>query len=217
MSSDPILIGVLALQGAFLEHIHQLNQLGVKTIEVRNIDELNSTDGLIIPGGESTSMSLIAERWNLLEPLKQYVQSNRVVFGTCAGMILLSDIVDNQKQTGQYNLGGLQCTIHRNFYPNGQLGSFSSQYESQVLAERYGGSTQVQAVFIRAPGITSVGDRCEVLCSVPVDDVHNIGAVDNPIAIRQNNILATTFHPVCIHIAVIYNKQYPDMILLVFK
>ena len=109
-------IGVLALQGAFLEHIKILRQLGAQAVEVRKPVQLTALDGLIIPGGESTTMGLIAERWGLVEPLRQWVHSQRPTWGTCAGMILLAEHATGQKQGGQPLLGGLDITVNRNYF-----------------------------------------------------------------------------------------------------
>lgn len=197
-NTSDITIGVLALQGAFLEHIITLQKFNIHTIEVRTSDDTLQCDGLVLPGGESTTMANVAERWGLIEPLKQYVQQqHKPIFGTCAGLILLSNNIHNQKQNGQLHLGGLSITSARNFYPNGQLGSFEGYYNADILQQRYGGQQQTHAVFIRAPGIIDVNtNECDILCSVPRDDIHNIGhQTDNVIAVRQGNILATTFHP----------------------
>jgi pyridoxal 5'-phosphate synthase pdxT subunit len=109
-------IGVLALQGAFIEHIKMLRRLGVEAVEVRKAEQLDGLDGLIIPGGESTTMGLIAERWGLVEPLRRWVHSGQPTWGTCAGMILLAERATGQKQGGQPLLGGLEVTVNRNYF-----------------------------------------------------------------------------------------------------
>ena len=101
----PLRIGVLALQGAFREHIQRLEALGAAAVEVRRADQLGKLDGLIIPGGESTTMGLVAERWGLVNPLRQWVSQGRPVWGTCAGLILLADRATSQKRDGQTLLG----------------------------------------------------------------------------------------------------------------
>lgn len=220
-ANDDIVIGVLALQGAFLEHVTTLKSFGVKTVTVRTPEELDSRviDALIIPGGESTTMALVAERWQLVDALKQWIADARPVFGTCAGMIMLSRGVEHQKLTGQLLIGGLDITVLRNAYGT-QLGSFEGYYDAPVLAKRYGGDSQTHAVFIRAPGILSVdSDKVDVLATIPATDSHYVSMAHsdhclhkgdtqpagktnghtanecNVIAVRQGNILATTFHP----------------------
>ncbi|KAJ3273584.1 hypothetical protein HDV01_004351 [Terramyces sp. JEL0728] len=168
--------GVLALQGAFSEHIHTLQKLGVQTKEIKKSEQLNEIDGLIIPGGESTTMSLIMQRNGLIEPLQSFIKSGKPVFGTCAGLIMLSNEITNQKQGGQGNLGGLDITVQRNAF-GAQLDSFVSELDLTI--------GKFQGVFIRAPIITSVGDNVEVIGKYE----------DRIVAVRQGNILGTSFHP----------------------
>lgn len=106
-------IGILALQGAVVEHCRILESLGVNVVEVRLPEHLNLLDGLIIPGGESTSMGLIAERWGLIEPLRSWVKSGRPTWGICAGMILLAERIEDQKQGGQPSIGGMDIEVNR--------------------------------------------------------------------------------------------------------
>ncbi len=177
-------IGVLALQGAFVEHIQLLARLGVHAREVRKVEELDGLDGLIIPGGESTSMALVAERWGLVEPLRAWVNAGRPVWGTCAGMILLADHADGQKRGGQTLIGGLDVTVNRNYFGR-QTDSFVTELNApQVDAE------PIPAVFIRAPAITALGTDVEALASLPGKDGETI-----TVAVRQASILATAFHP----------------------
>eukprot|EP00823_Brevimastigomonas_motovehiculus_P000023 TRINITY_DN1005_c0_g1_i3.p2 TRINITY_DN1005_c0_g1~~TRINITY_DN1005_c0_g1_i3.p2 ORF type:complete len:252 (+),score=74.25 TRINITY_DN1005_c0_g1_i3:53-808(+) len=121
-------LGVLALQGAFVEHIAVLRKLGVDAIEVRTKEDLAQVDGLILPGGESTTMSIIAERVGLLEPLRAWSRSGRPTFATCAGLILLANEVEGQKQQGQSLLGGLDIAVQRNFY-----GPQSASFEAPIF------------------------------------------------------------------------------------
>jgi 5'-phosphate synthase pdxT subunit len=170
-SAPPITIGVLALQGAFLEHLHSLRQLGIACCEVRTAEQLAACDGLIIPGGESTAIALLAQREHLLEPLRLWSSQRRPVFGTCAGLILLSDVVTGQKRGGQELIGGLHISAQRNHYGT-QLGSFRSRLQAPALADVSVpgvpvGSGESEAVFIRAPGIVSVGEGVEVLATIP--------------------------------------------------
>lgn len=177
-------IGVLALQGAFIEHIHLLQQLGVHACEVRKPEQLNGLDGLIIPGGESTSMGLIAERWGLVEPLRAWVQSGRPTWGTCAGMILLADRATGQKKGGQTLLGGLNVTVSRNHFGR-QVDSFEADLPMPSSEE-----APFRAIFIRAPAVVEVGPNVEVLASVETHDGQDVIA-----AVRQGPLLATAFHP----------------------
>lgn len=180
----PLTIGVLALQGAFAEHIAMLRRLGAVAVEVRRREQLAGLDGLIIPGGESTSMGLIATRWGLVEPLRAWVHGGRPVWGTCAGMILLADHATGQKEGGQPLLGGLDVTVNRNYFGR-QVDSFEALLDAPLLGEK-----PVPAVFIRAPAITAIGAGVEALAVLPGkagDQVY--------VAVRQGSILATAFHP----------------------
>lgn len=178
-----ITIGVLALQGAFIEHEAMLQRLGAATVQVRKPEQLARVDGLIIPGGESTTMGLVAERWGLVAPLKAWVQDGRPTWGTCAGMILLSDRAVGQKQGGQPLIGGLDVTVNRNYFGR-QNESFETLLRVSVLGE-----PPIRAVFIRAPAIVETGDAVEILATAPGRGEDVIAAV------RQAHILATAFHP----------------------
>ena len=173
-------IGVLALQGAFIEHIVMLRRLGADAREVRTPAQLAEVDGLILPGGESTTMGLVAERWGLVEPLRAWVHGGRPTWGTCAGMILLAEHATGQKQGGQPLIGGLDVTVNRNYFGR-QVDSF----ETTLTVSSFDPPT-CPAIFIRAPAITAVGPEVEVLAELP-------GPLY--VAVRQGNILATAFHP----------------------
>jgi 5'-phosphate synthase pdxT subunit len=174
---------VLALQGAFAEHAALLRELGVDVIEVRKPQQLAEIDGLVMPGGESTTMGLVAERWGLVAPLKLRVETGMPVWGTCAGMILLADRAVGQKQGGQPLIGGLDVTVNRNYFGR-QNQSFEVPLDAPVLGE-----PPFRAIFIRAPAILQVGPAVEVLAEAPGHD----GSVI--VAVRQGTILATAFHP----------------------
>ncbi len=180
-------IGVLALQGAFREHCHRLAEIGVDAIEVRLPFELQALDGLIIPGGESTTMGKLAESYGLVEPLRQFSRE-RPVWGTCAGMILLAEHASGQKQGGQPLIGGLEITVDRNYFGR-QIDSFEVDLAVPALAG-YGADGDPErafhAVFIRAPAVVAVGPAVEVLARLPDDVI---------VAVRQGRILATAFHP----------------------
>lgn len=172
-------IGVLALQGAFVEHEAMLRRLGVHTRQVRYSHDLEGLDGLIIPGGESTSIGYLAQRRGLLEPIQEFARSGRPIWGTCAGMILLAkEIVDGIP--GQPTLSLMDITVRRNAFGR-QVNSFETDLQVPAL-----GDPPFPAVFIRAPVIERVGPGVEVLASL--ED----GA---PVAVRQGNLLATAFHP----------------------
>jgi len=179
-------IGVLALQGAFREHINMLARLGVNAVEVRLAEQLAELDGLIIPGGESTSMGLVAERWGLVKPLQDWVHAGRPVWGTCAGMILLADDAAGQKLGGQALIGGLEVTVNRNYFGR-QVDSFEAELNVPAL-----GDDPFHAVFIRAPAITAVSAGVQTLATVPSAEEGNEEVIA---AVRKGAILATAFHP----------------------
>ncbi|MGH9499047.1 MAG: pyridoxal 5'-phosphate synthase glutaminase subunit PdxT [Terriglobales bacterium] len=164
-------IGVLSLQGDFDAHRKRLEQLGAKVALVKKAEQLDEIDGLVIPGGESsTFLKLLGERG--LEKLKQFVRM-KPTFGTCAGAILLANEVENPKQTG---LGALDIGIRRNAY--------GRQLESSIRQGEFNGSP-IEMVFIRAPRIERVGPGVEVLATEGSD----------PVAVRQGRVMAATFHP----------------------
>jgi 5'-phosphate synthase pdxT subunit len=189
-------VGVLALQGAFAEHENILTRLGAETVEVRLPEHLEGLDGLIIPGGESTTIGQVAERWGLLEPLRAFAASGRPTWGTCAGMILLAkEVVDSVP--GQPLLGLMDIAVRRNAFGR-QVDSFETDLEMPVLGE-----PPFHAVFIRAPVIERVGEGVEILARLPSDETSRppsaraSGARQNGrvVAVRQGNLLATAFHP----------------------
>ncbi len=179
-------LGVLALQGAFREHIAMLKRLNVEAAEVRLAQELDDLDGLIIPGGESTSMGLVAERWGLVEPLRRWVQRGKPTWGTCAGMILLAENATGQKLGGQALIGGLDVTVNRNYFGR-QVDSFEADLEVPAL-----GDSPFHAVFIRAPAITAVAEGIETLATVASLGEETVSVIA---AVRKGPILATAFHP----------------------
>ncbi len=167
-------IGVLAVQGAFAEHIAAVKKLGADAFEIRNISDLNEPfDGLILPGGESTVMKKLLHDIGLFEPLKEKIDSGLPVLGTCAGMILLAKKIDSGEEPC---FGTMDITVKRNAYGR-QLGSF-------VCTDRFA-DNDITMRFIRAPYVTETGSGAEILSE------H-----DNKIvAVRQNAQLATAFHP----------------------
>ncbi|WP_372406399.1 pyridoxal 5'-phosphate synthase glutaminase subunit PdxT [Streptomyces luteireticuli] len=171
-------IGVLALQGDVREHLVALAAADAVARPVRRPEELAEVDGLVIPGGESTTMSKLAVVFGMLEPLRARVRSGMPVYGTCAGMIMLADkILDGRED--QETLGGIDMIVRRNAF-----GRQNESFEAAVEMAGVGGGP-VEGVFIRAPWVESVGARAEVLA------VHN----GHTVAVRQDNVLATSFHP----------------------
>jgi pyridoxal 5'-phosphate synthase pdxT subunit len=168
-------IGVLALQGDFAEHISMLRQLDVKTAEVRKPEHLQTIDGLIIPGGESTAIIRLARSVNMVEPLKAFSQQ-RFIWGTCAGAILLAKEIEGEAP----HLAAMDITVRRNAFGR-QIDSFITELDVQGLE---GGP--LRAVFIRAPVITAVAPHVAVLARLADGTV---------VAARQGNLLATSFHP----------------------
>lgn len=174
-------IGVLAVQGAFAEHIATLQSLGVAAVPVRLPGELKGNEGLIIPGGESTTIGKLIGEYRLAEDLKQLTAQGFPVFGTCAGMILLAkEIYDCNQHPLPDGLAAIDITIRRNAFGR-QVDSFETDITISVL-----GPTPFHAVFIRAPRIEKVGGRVQVLASLPDG---------TPVAAREGNVLATAFHP----------------------
>ena len=179
-------IGVLALQGAFAEHVQMLRALGAMAFEVRKSEQIDLADGLVIPGGESTTMGLVAERWALVEPLRCWVHEGKPTWGTCAGMILLAEHANGQKQGGQPLIGGLDVSLDRNYFGR-QVDSFETLLSTPGLGPEFG-LEPCRAIFIRAPAITQVGPDVEVLAELP-------GPPPVHVAVRQHMVLATAFHP----------------------
>lgn len=168
---------MLALQGAFREHLETLATVGVEGVGVRLPADLVGIDGLILPGGESTTMRRLIDRWSLREPILDLAAAGAPLFGTCAGMILLaSEIVGDEAAV----LPLLDVTVHRNAFGR-QLESFETELQVPVLGDR-----PVRAVFIRAPVIERVGPEVDVLATLPDGRI---------VAVRERNIIATAFHP----------------------
>jgi pyridoxal 5'-phosphate synthase pdxT subunit len=170
-------IGVLALQGAFAEHVAVLRSIGVEAVEVRLPEQVARVDGLVLPGGESTTMRRLIDRWGMRDPIMELAAGGAPLFGTCAGMIVLATEIAGGEEP---ILPLLDVTVERNAFGR-QLDSFETELRVPLL-----GDTPVHAVFIRAPVIERVGDGVDVLARL--DD----GRV---VAVRQRNIIATSFHP----------------------
>ncbi len=170
-------IGVLALQGAFREHVATLAAIGVEGVEVRLPADLVGVAGLILPGGESTTMRRLIRRWGLAQPILDLARSGAPLFGTCAGMIVLSKSISGGEEPV---LPLLDVVVERNAFGR-QLDSFEADVAVPILGDR-----PVHAIFIRAPVIEAVGPRVEVLARL--DD----GRI---VAVREGNVIATSFHP----------------------
>ena len=173
-------IGDLALQGAFIEHEKMLRRLGVEAVEVRLPRDLDGVDGVIIPGGESTTIGKLAVQYNLIEPLRELAKSGKPLWGTCAGLIFMAKDV----QRNQPLLGLMDVTVQRNAFGR-QVDSF----EANISIKRVDGNKVFHAIFIRAPLIESVGAGVEVLAHVEKDNAEVI------VAAQQGNLLVTSFHP----------------------
>lgn len=170
-------IGVLALQGDVREHIATLDRLGAAPVEVRHPDELADVEGIVLPGGESTTIGKLLDRFGLLEPLAGRILSGMPAYGTCAGLILLARTVRGRLDAPD-RLGVLDASVVRNAYGR-QVESFEADLEVESFDHPF------HAVFIRAPRVEEVGDGVEVLAR------HE----EAPVLIRQENILGSTFHP----------------------
>jgi len=173
-------IGVLALQGDFAEHIAMLKRLKVETAEVRLPGDLQGLDGLIIPGGESTTIGKLAVAYNLMEPLRTFGQRH-AIWGTCAGAIFLSKDVSRDQPL----LGLMDIKVQRNAFGR-QIDSFESDLDVPAIKQATGTKEDYHAVFIRAPIIESVEGDAKVLASVPDGRI---------VAAQQGHFLATSFHP----------------------
>lgn len=185
MGREPI-IGVLAIQGDVREHLRSLEQAGATAVAVRSAagrDGLDDIDGLVIPGGESTTMSRLAVIDGLMEPLRAARRQGMPMYGSCAGMIMLADrILDGRPD--QETIGGLDITVRRNAFGR-QVDSFETDLGMEGI-----GAEPLRAVFIRAPWVESVGSEVQVLARV--DRAGQAGTI---VAVRQGNLLATSFHP----------------------
>ncbi len=175
-------IGVLALQGDVREHLATLTDLGADALPVRRPQELEQVDGLVVPGGESTTMSKLARIFDLIEPLRQAAKGGLPMFGTCAGMIMLADRIEGGA-AGQETIGGLDVVVRRNAFGR-QVDSFEADVAVAHLDRPF------HAVFIRAPWVEAVGPDVEVVATVATGP-----ATGRIVAVRQGHLLATSFHP----------------------
>jgi 5'-phosphate synthase pdxT subunit len=175
-------IGVLALQGDVREHLAMLRGVGADAVAVRRPEELAQVDGLVVPGGESTTMSKLARTFDLLDPLRAAAKEGLPMFGTCAGMIMLADRIEDGVP-GQETIGGLDVVVRRNAFGR-QVDSFEADLRLAQLDRPF------HALFIRAPWVESVGTDVEV-----VGTVSSGPATGRIVAVRQGHLLATSFHP----------------------
>ncbi len=171
-----ITIGILALQGDFEKHKEHLIKLKVNTRIIKNSEDLKGLDGLILPGGESTTIGKLSVRFNLIEPIKEMIQKGLPVFGTCAGAILLAKGIEGPEQI---KFGVMDITITRNAYGR-QVDSFETDINIDAISEH-----PLRCVFIRAPIISKTGINVKIIGKYK----------SNPILVQENNMLAGTFHP----------------------
>ncbi|NRD77434.1 pyridoxal 5'-phosphate synthase glutaminase subunit PdxT [Bacillus sp. BRMEA1] len=170
-----IKIGVLALQGAVREHIQSLEACGVEAIAIKHKEQLNEIDGLILPGGESTTMRRLIDKYDFMDALKAFARSGKPMFGTCAGLILLAKNIAGYSEP---HIGVMDVTVERNSFGR-QVDSFEADLAIKDVAESF------PAVFIRAPHIVEAGENVEILCK------HN----DRIVAAREGQFLGCSFHP----------------------
>ena len=173
-------IGVLALQGAFIEHINIIRQLGVEALPIRLPGELNSLGGLIIPGGESTSMLNLMQSFNFARPLKELAQAGLPILGTCAGMVCLAKRASNSNNSNLETLGLMDMEVRRNAFGR-QVDSFEAELPVPAL-----GQEPFSGVFIRAPIIEKANPQVEILTKL----LNGVA-----VAARQGKLVATAFHP----------------------
>jgi len=177
VAGEPLRIGVLALQGDFLLHRKALERCGAECVEVRKPEELAGLDGLIIPGGESTTLLKLMDEWGFVPALKDFHASGRPIFGTCAGLILLAAEVESPRQ---FSLGLIDATVERNAY-----GRQRESFEEHGVATLGGREVPVEMVYIRAPRIRRLGPGVEVLAARDGE----------PVMAREGTVLVATFHP----------------------
>lgn len=181
-----VTIGVLALQGDVREHLDALTDAGARAVRVRVPSELAAVDGLVLPGGESTTIGKLVRTFGLARPLGERIGAGMPVYGSCAGMILLADEL-RDAAPGQRTLGGLPITVRRNAF-GGQVQSFECGLDMPVLD----GGEPIRAVFIRAPWVEELAPDVEVLARVPAGLGPASGRV---VAVRRGGLVATSFHP----------------------
>ncbi len=185
MSKTPT-IGVLAIQGDVREHIRALSDSGVNAVAVKTAKSFENIDGLVVPGGESTTMSILAIKNDLFKPLRAMQQQGMPMYGSCAGLIMLSNTVTDGR-ADQETIGGLDIIAQRNAFGR-QVDSFEIDLDIPAI-----GDVPFHALFIRAPLVASIGPDVEVLASIPAAATND--ETDRIVAVRQGNVMATSFHP----------------------
>jgi 5'-phosphate synthase pdxT subunit len=191
-----MIIGVLALQGDFREHIQAVTACGHEGLEVRRVSELDKCQALILPGGESTTIALLAKNYGLVEPIKKRIAGGMPTYGSCAGMILLADrIVDGA--VGQETFGGINMTVRRNAFGR-QVDSFESQLD-------FAGQ-QLHAVFIRAPWVEELGSDVQIISTVTAPS-----GEEHAVAVRQKHLMATSFHPELTHDLAVHRYFFDEV------
>jgi pyridoxal 5'-phosphate synthase pdxT subunit len=181
--TSALTLGVLALQGDVREHVRMIQSCGAEAVAVRDESTLARIDGLVIPGGESTTMSKLALRDGLMEPLRAAQRRGMPMYGSCAGMIMLAERVLDAR-SDQQTVGGLDVTVRRNAFGR-QVDSFEADLDVPEFA-----GAAFPAIFIRAPWVESVGEPVEVLARVALEE-----EPDTIVAVRQGPLVATSFHP----------------------
>ncbi|MCX8277100.1 MAG: pyridoxal 5'-phosphate synthase glutaminase subunit PdxT [Dehalococcoidia bacterium] len=176
-------IGVLALQGDFAEHIHMLDLIGINAIEIRKVQQLNEIDGLIIPGGESTTIVKLLHMFDFVDDLRSHVESGMALWGTCAGMIVIARKLANPYPTP---LNFIDIGVERNFFGR-QVDSFEAELDIKGIE-----GDPMRAVFIRAPIVQDTGDDVETLAIIPAK---TDGTPEQAVAVKSGRVLASSFHP----------------------
>ncbi|MCX6455195.1 MAG: pyridoxal 5'-phosphate synthase glutaminase subunit PdxT [Actinobacteria bacterium] len=175
-------IGVLALQGDFREHMVALAEIGISVVAVKTAEEITAIDALVIPGGESTTISKLAKSFNLFDLISDRISNGMPTYGSCAGMILVAKSIQDPA-SGQDSFGGIDMVVKRNAFGR-QVDSFEADLDFKGITE-----PKVRGVFIRAPWVESCGPNVEVLAKVEIE------GNSHPVAVREGKVLATAFHP----------------------
>ncbi|CAM4253866.1 pyridoxal 5'-phosphate synthase glutaminase subunit PdxT [Lederbergia lenta] len=172
---DLLKVGILGLQGAIQEHVQAVEECGVQAVIIKNVEQLVDLDGLILPGGESTTMRRLLDQYHFVEPIQAFAQSGKPIFGTCAGLILLAKKING---TDEVHLGLMDVVVERNSF-----GRQRDSFEADIAIA--GLTNSMTAVFIRAPHITEAGENVEVLAKYD-------GRI---VAVKEGSLLACSFHP----------------------
>lgn len=213
-STNEVTIGLVALQGAYLEHMAMFRKIpGVKLKEVRLPEHLEGCDGVVIPGGESTVIGRLAESSGLLSPLRQWTNGNRPTWGTCAGMIMMADNIEGASPQRQELLGGLRCVVRRNYFGS-QLGSFSKDITFSLADGS--DAPPCKAVFIRAPAVIEVGDGVKILSTISYTpqskEAFDQTGSDVVVAVQQGNLLGTAFHPELVPTDIRWHEKFVELV-----